>query len=221
MAAGDPLSAYVRDRRRMVERLRGAGVEDLRILHAFDTVPRHHFVPSALHGRAYEDAALPIGHGQTISRPSVHALHLALVELGGGERVLEIGTGSGFQTALLLTLGCEVYSVERIPALRERAATALAELGLEANLRAGDGGTGWPAAAPFEAILVGAAGEQVPPALLEQLAPGGRLVAPIRGDGEGEQHLVRLQRTGDEDGWERERVDEARFVPLVEGVAGE
>ena len=217
MAPGSPLNAYARDRRRLVERLRASGVEDLRILHAFDAVPRHRFVPAALHGRAYEDAALPIGHGQTISRPSVHAAHLVLAELEEGNRVLEIGTGSGFQTALLARLGCEVHSVERIPELSSRARRALAELDLAAALRVGDGSEGWPEAAPFDAILVGAASDEVPGPLLEQLAAGGRLLVPVVED-EG-QRLVRIRRTGE--GWERERVDEARFVPLVEGVAGE
>ena len=121
MAAGERLSEFRRDRRRLVERLRSAGIEDLAILHAFDSVPRHHFVPEALQHQAYDDAALPIGRGQTISRPSVHAQHLQLAGLLGGERVLEVGTGSGFQTALLAALGAEVYSVERVESLAEGA----------------------------------------------------------------------------------------------------
>lgn len=211
MAPGMTRAEFGRDRRRLVERLRAGGVEDLAILHAFDAVPRHRFVPEALHHRAYEDAALPIGHAQTISRPSVHALYLRLAELEGGERVLEVGTGSGFQTALLVSLGAEVCSIERIEALSARAAEALAGFGLSAELRVGDGSRGWPERAPFDAILVAAAAPAVPGALLAQLAGGGRLIVPL---GDDEQSLYRIRRRAD--GFERERVDRARFVPLVE-----
>lgn len=208
----DPRSAFRRDRRRLVERLRAEGLEDLAILHAFDEVPRHHFVPEALHPRAYDDAALPIGYGQTISRPWVHAVHLALAGLREGERVLEVGTGSGFQTALLVTLGVHVFSVERIPELAERAAARLEALGLRAELRLGDGAEGWPQRAPFDAILVGAAAAAVPSALEAQLAPGGRLIVPV---GQGaEQRLLRIRRLPD--GLRREVVDSASFVPLVD-----
>lgn len=211
MAAGMTGAEFRRDRRRLVERLRAGGVEDLAILHAFDSVPRHRFLPEALHHRAYEDAALPIGHGQTISRPSVHALHLQLAELDGGERVLEVGTGSGFQTGLLAALGADVRSIERIEPLSARAAEALAGLGLSAALRVGDGSRGWPEGAPFDAILVGAAAPTVPGPLLAQLAEGGRLIVPV---GDDEQSLYRIRRR--EDGFVRERVTRARFVPLVE-----
>jgi protein-L-isoaspartate(D-aspartate) O-methyltransferase len=205
------MTAFRRDRRRLVQALQERGVEDLAILHAFDVVPRHLFVPPAFQVRAYEDAALPIGHGQTISRPSVHASHLVLAELEGPERVLEVGTGSGFQTALLCALAGEVFSVERIPELAERAAGTLRSLGLEARIRVGDGGLGWPEEAPFDVILVGAAAPQAPDGLLEQLAPGGRLLAPV-GDGD-DQTLLRFRRR--DEGWAREVVDTARFVPLV------
>lgn len=211
MAARDKLSEFRRDRRRLVERLRGAGIEDLAILHAFDSVPRHHFVPEALQHQAYDDAALPIGHGQTISRPSVHAHHLQLAGLTGGERILEVGTGSGFQTALLVALGADVYSVERVESLADRARASLDEIGFSAHIRVGDGSLGWPERAPFDVILVGAAAASLPGALLAQLADGGRLVVPI---GEHEQTLLRITRTGNE--FARETVDRARFVPLVE-----
>lgn len=217
MAAVDGLDAFRRDRRRMVERVRAAGVEDLAILHALDAVPRHQFVPPPLHGRAYDDAALPIGHGQTISRPTVHAVHLARAEVGEGDRVLEIGTGSGFQTALLATLGARVHSVERIAALAEAARARLAALGLSAEIRVGDGSLGWPEAAPFDAILVGAAAPSVPPALVSQLAPGGRLLIPVV-DGRG-QRLLRLRRADGGDEIHTETVERASFVPLVEGDA--
>lgn len=199
----------------MVEALAEMGVEDLAILHAFDIVPRHHFVPPALRRRAYEDAALPLGFGQTISRPSVHALHLLLGELEGTERVLEVGTGSGFQTALLSVLTKEVYSVERIPELAERAKSKLAELGLPAHIGVGDGSLGWPGAAPFDVILVGAAAPRVPEPLTAQLAEGGRLLIPVGSD---EQALIRVRRTPE--GFDREEVEAARFVPLVGRVDG-
>lgn len=203
---------YRRDRRRLVSRLRAAGVEDLAVLHAFDAVPRHRFVPEAVAHRAYEDAALPLGHGQTISRPSVHAVHLSVADLGGEERVLEVGTGSGFQTALLSTLCAHVYSVERVEALAEEARERLAALGVRnVTLRAGDGSRGWPEHAPFDVVLVGAAAPDVPGALREQLADGGRLLVPV-GDGEG-QELLLVRRRGDD--FEEEVLDRARFVPLV------
>lgn len=204
---------YRRDRRKLVERLRRAGIEDLAVLHAFDEVPRHRFVPEAVRHRAYEVAALPIGHEQTISRPTVHATHLSLAELDGDERVLEVGTGSGFQTALLALLAGEVYSIERVESLAERARERLGEIEVEVgrvHLRTGDGSRGWPEAAPFDAILVGAAAPSVPAALEEQLAEGGRLVVPVGGD---EQRLLLIRRRGGE--LEREEVEGSRFVPLV------
>lgn len=202
---------YRRDRRKLVERLRRAGVRDLAVLHAFDRVPRHHFVPEAVRHRAYEIAALPIGHEQTISRPTVHARHLSLAELGGGERVLEVGTGSGFQTALLTMLAGEVYSVERVEPLAERARDRLREMDAEGvHVRTGDGSRGWPEAAPFDAILVGAAAPSVPAALEEQLAEGGRLVVPV---GDDEQRLLLIRRR--DGGLERREVERSRFVPLV------
>lgn len=203
---------YRKDRRKLVERLRRAGIQDLAVLHAFDRVPRHRFVPEAVRHRAYEIAALPIGHDQTISRPTVHATHLSLAGLEGGERVLEVGTGSGFQTALLALLAGEVYSVERVPALAERARGRLQELEVDGvSVRTGDGSRGWPEAAPFDVILVGAAAPSVPDALLEQLGEAGRMVVPV-GDGE-EQRLLRIRRRGGQ--LESREVERSRFVPLV------
>lgn len=203
---------YRRDRRRLVERLRRAGVDDLAVLHAFDAVPRHRFVPESVAHRAYEDAALPLGHGQTISRPSVHALHLAAAELDGKDRVLEVGTGSGFQTALLSTLCAHVYSVERVEALAELARVRLAELELDnVTLRTGDGSRGWPEHAPYDAVLVGAAAPDVPSHLRDQLADDGRLLVPV-GD-EDAQELRLVRRRGER--FEETVLDRARFVPLV------
>lgn len=201
-----------RQRRRLVERLRASGVSDLAVLHAFDEVPRHHFVPEGVRHRAYEDAALPIGHGQTISRPTVHALYLDMAELDGTERVLEVGTGSGFQTALLAGLADEVYSIERVPELARRARQRLEELEVgNVRIREGDGSRGWPNAAPFDVILVGAAAPGVPEALRDQLAEDGLLLIPIgRGD---TQELLRVQRSGNR--WTETPVDAARFVPLL------
>lgn len=204
--------AYRRSRLRLIETLRAAGITDLAVLHAFDTVPRHLFVPEAVRHRAYEDVALPLGHGQTISRAGVHALHLQLAALEGAERVLEIGTGSGFQTALLSQLAAEVYSMEVVPEIAARAADTLALFcAPNVTLRIGDGSKGWPEHAPYDRILVGAAAPQVPDALLDQLSPTGRMLIPI-GDGGG-QHLALV--IGIEGSFEITRVEESHFVPLV------
>lgn len=217
MDPGSLRAAYRRDRRRLVERLRGAGIDDLAVLHAFDTVPRHLFVPEGVRPRAYEDVALPIGHGQTISRPGVHARCLEAAELEGEERVLEVGTGSGFQTALLATLVRAVYSIEVVPELAARARDLLAALDLDnVALRTGDGTAGWPDSAPFDVILVTAAAAVPPQPLIEQLAEGGRLLLPLEGK-EG-QELRRGRKGGGAVRWET--LETARFVPL-RGAAGE
>lgn len=203
---------YRRDRRRLVEHLRSGGISDLAVLHAFDAVPRHVFVPEAVRHRAYENAALPLGNGQTISRPDVHARHLSLAQLTGSERVLEVGTGSGFQTALLATLAREVYSIEVVPELAARAQTVLAGLDTSnVTLRTGDGSLGWPEESPFDVILVGAAGPSISDLLKLQLAPEGRMIVPV---GQGGLQTLYLVRRGP-DGFEAEEVDSAYFVPLV------
>lgn len=188
-------------------------MEDLAILHAFDVVPRHMFVPDAVLHRSYEDVALPLGHGQTISRPTAHALHLSLAGLTGKEKVLEIGTGSGYQTALLTQLAGHVYSIETVPELARLAESRLTDLGLEnVTLRTGDGSGGWPENAPYDVILCGAAAPEIPRTLMDQLSPRGRLIIPV-GDNSG-QRLVRV--TVEENGKVREEaVDSARFVPLT------
>lgn len=199
-------------RRRLIEELQQKGIHDLAVLRAFDEVPRHLFVPSGVRHRAYEDAPLPIGNGQTISQPWVHARYLELLGLTGRERVLEIGTGSGFQTALLSRLAGQVFTIERISALAEDARAALEACGVEHVVqRVGDGTLGWPEHAPFDAILVGAASPDVPRPLVEQLAIGGQLLVPI--GGREEQVLVRVRRTPE--GEERMSLDAMRFVPLI------
>ncbi|MCG8467296.1 MAG: protein-L-isoaspartate(D-aspartate) O-methyltransferase [Gemmatimonadetes bacterium] len=199
----------------MVERLRAGGIADLAVLHAFDAVPRHEFVPEAMRHRAYEDVPLPIGSGQTISSPTIHAISLELAEVDEGDRVLEVGTGSGFQTALLAELGAEVFSIERLPELSARAGEILSRLGYAARLGVGDGGQGLPDHAPFAAIIVGAAAAEAPGALFAQLSEGGRLIVPI---GVREQVLYRYVRRGAE--FVRERISGARFVPLIEQPLG-
>ncbi len=203
---------YRRDRRRLVEHLRSGGISDLAVLHAFDAVPRHVFVPEAVRHRAYENVALPLGNGQTISRPDVHARHLCLAHLTGSERVLEVGTGSGFQTALLSSLAREVYSIEVVPELAARAQTVLSRLDTSnVTLRTGDGSVGWPEESPFDVILVGAASPTISDLLKLQLAPEGRMIVPV---GQGGLQTLYLVRRGP-DGFEAEEVDSAYFVPLV------
>lgn len=205
-----------RTRDRLVARLAEAGIRDERVLGVIGATPRHLFVEEALAHRAYEDTALPIGHQQTISQPWVVArMTEALLEDGPLGNVLEIGTGSGYQSAVLAQLVGHVYSVERIRPLLERARTLLRELRLRnVTLRHADGNIGWADRGPFEGILVTAAPRGVPPELLEQLAVGGRMVVPV-GDGE-EQALQRIRRTAD--GFRQETLGNVRFVPLLGGV---
>lgn len=181
-------------RRRMIEQLREGGISDLAVLQAFDRVPRHLFVPKRFEARAYADEALPLGHGQTISRPSTHALYLQALALQGGERALEVGTGSGFQTALLAQLCEQVFSIERIPGLAAQARARIEALGItNVAVRAGDGSYGWRTYSPYDVILVTAGAREIPGPLIEQLNPGGKLLIPI-GDGE-EQALHRVVRS--------------------------
>ena len=207
-------------RARMVElQLRRRGISDERVLRAMGRVPREVFVPEELREHAYEDGALPIGHGQTISQPYIVATICALLGLEGHERVLDVGTGSGYQAAVLAELAAEVVTIERVPELAEAARRALAEAGHEdVDVRVGDGSLGVPDRAPFAAIAVAAAAPSIPPALYSQLVDGGRLVVP-RGSRSG-QELVLVVRTPD---GPQERASVAcRFVPLVgeEGFAG-
>jgi protein-L-isoaspartate(D-aspartate) O-methyltransferase len=205
-----------RTRDRMVARLRDKGIADDVVLDAMARVPRHLFVEEAIASRAYEDTALPIGFEQTISQPFVVARMLEVMRNGRNlGRVLEVGTGCGYQAAVLAAVSREVYSIERISALLEKARTNLRPMRLS-NLRLtyGDGSLGLAQAAPFEGIVLAAAAPKLPPALLEQLAPGGRLVAPV---GRDEQSLILVERT--RDGFTETRLDGVRFVPLRGGKA--
>jgi protein-L-isoaspartate(D-aspartate) O-methyltransferase len=206
-------ASYAEARSRMVEQqLRGRGIQDERVLAAMGRVPRELFVPESLAHLAYEDGALPIGFGQTISQPYIVATICSLLELEGDERVLDVGTGSGYQAAVLAELAKDVVSIERVPELAERALEALRRAGYEnVEVRVGDGSLGVPERAPHDGIAVAAAAPVVPPALYEQLAEGGRLVLP-RG-GRWGQELVLVERTSQ--GPVERRSVSCRFVPLV------
>lgn len=199
-------------RLRLVEALREKGIRDLSVLHAVEMTPRHMFVPSGLRHRAYEDAPLPIGNGQTISQPWVHARYLELLHLNGKERVLEVGTGSGYQTVLLAHLVSQVFSIERIPALLQQARDNIHRAGVNnVSLLMGDGTIGWREYAPYDAILVSAGAPSIPQPLLDQLAEGGRLLIPI-GDREEQKLVVATRKDGKIEMHEEAPV---RFVPLV------
>jgi len=214
----------LRTRARMVERLREQGVRDLRVLEAMGTVPRHLFVDEALRHRAYEDTALPINYGQTISQPYVVARMIEVLAAGrDGPRelgkVLEIGTGCGYQAAVLASIAREVYTVERIRQLHDRARRNLLGLKLS-NLRLvhADGRAGLERAAPYDSIIVAAATYEVPEALLQQLARGGRMILPLRRGGTQDvQRLVLVERVGR--GFEQSELELVRFVPLESGKA--
>lgn len=202
----------VKSRHEMVEtQIRARGVRDPLVLAAMESVPRHVFVPESEAASAYDDRPLPIGSGQTISQPYIVAFMTEQLQLKGHEKVLEIGTGSGYQTAVLAKLAKEVYSIEILEGLASAAGKRLVGLGLgNVRLRVGDGYRGWSEAAPFDAIIVTAAPERVPPPLLAQLAPGGRMVIPV---GAFYQELKVIERTGE--GFKETSVLPVRFVPLV------
>ncbi len=207
-----PEDAYKAARLRMVEtQIRARGVKDERVLKALETVPRHRFVPEHLWEEAYADEPLPIGFGQTISQPYVVAYMTEQLRLQEDEKVLEIGTGSGYQAAVLAELAREVYTIEIVPELGRRAEKVLKELGYEnVRVRIGDGYRGWPEAAPFDAIIVTAAPDHVPQPLLEQLKIGGRMILPL---GDFYQDLVLITKT--EKGIKKERKIPVRFVPMT------
>jgi protein-L-isoaspartate(D-aspartate) O-methyltransferase len=207
-------SDYRIPRERMIERLRQHyGIQDARVLEAMRAVPRHLFVPEALQSRAYGDHALPIAANQTISQPFIVARMTELLELDAAARVLEIGAGSGYQTAVLARVAAQVYSIERIAELAREAQARIRSLGIyNATVKCFDGTLGWSAHAPYDAILVAAGGPDVPEPLLAQLKVGGRLVIPT-GETREAQRLVRVIRT--EKGYEREDHGACAFVPLI------
>ena len=199
-------------RQRLVDTLREKGIRDLAVLRAFEQTPRHQFIPTGLRHRAYEDSPLPIGSGQTISQPSIHARYLELLELTGHERALEVGTGSGYQTVLLAHLVEQVFSIERIPALYQLAREAIQRAGANnVSMLLGDGTLGWREYAPYDAILVSAGTPSVPEPLLAQIAEGGRMLVPV--GGREEQRLVMYRRR--QGALESKELAPVRFVPLV------
>ncbi|MGB3542324.1 protein-L-isoaspartate(D-aspartate) O-methyltransferase [Rubrivirga sp.] len=206
-------------RRELVDLLRDKGIEDPAVLEAVGAVPRHRFIPgTGLHGQAYHDLALPIGEGQTISQPFTVARMTELLGLRRGERVLEVGTGSGYQAAILATMGARVFSVERHEPLLRRTKPVLEKLGLSVRTRAGDGTFGWPGYAPFDAIVVTAGGPTIPDELRSQLRepaegkPDARMLIPV---GPAKEHVLhRITRTGP-DAFTDETFNDVTFVPLV------
>ncbi len=212
MAAMPQETELAEARREMVEDIRTRGVKDPAVLAAMGSVPRHLFIPEGERSNAYEDGPLPIGYEQTISQPYIVALMTSLLDLRPNSRVLEVGTGSGYQAAVLSRLAGQVYSVEILKPLGERARRTLAELGYRnVHVRIGDGYKGWPGAAPFDAIIVTAAPPSIPEPLLKQLKTGGKLVIPV---GKAYQDLIVMTRRHD-GGFDRENVLPVRFVPMT------
>lgn len=205
---------YDKARERMVRlQIQHRGVDDRQVLEAMKTVPREVFVDRSLRSMAYRDGPLPIGEGQTISQPYVVAVMSQALEIEPGDRVLEVGTGSGYQAAVLAEMGANVVTVERRDALADRAQQTLEKLGCEVDVRRGDGSVGLPDEAPFDAILVTASGPTVPTKLLDQLRVGGRLVIPVE-TRRGRQKLIRVTKN-DDDSYERKKLGEVAFVPLI------
>lgn len=212
--ARQAMVAQIREAVRDTRHYLGTDALDPAVLRAMERVPRHEFVPLALRGEAYADRPLPIGEGQTISQPYIVAVMTHLLAVGPGARVFELGTGSGYQAAVLAELGTGVYTVEIVPELATRAGETLERLGYRAvRVRAGDGYLGWPEEAPFDGILVTAAGDHIPQPLIDQLRPGGRLVMPV-GPAYGIQQLRVLEKAAD-GGLSPREVLPVRFVPLT------
>jgi protein-L-isoaspartate(D-aspartate) O-methyltransferase len=205
-----------RARAAMVDLIVSAGVRDSATLAALRAVPRHEFVPADVRDLAYGDHPLPIGYEQTISQPYVVAFMTEQLRPRPGMKVLEVGTGSGYQAAVLAAIGCDVYTIEIVEPLATTAAATLARVGYDrVRVRHGDGYRGWPEAAPFDAVIVTAAAGDIPPRLLEQLAPGGRLVMPV-GPQDGVQYLVLVEKSASGETTRRTLLP-VRFVPLIEG----
>lgn len=211
----DPLGEvrYAGYRRKLIEDIRARGIEDLEILQLFDRVPRHLFLPEGVRPRAYEDAAIPIGYGQTASQPSLQAYYLQILRPTSDDKVLEIGTGCGYLTALLALMADRVYSVERIRELSQRARKALDAFGVKnVALLVGDGTIGWRKYAPFDVVVVSAASPSVPEALVDQLADGGRMLIPV--GGRDIQELILVRKSGFA-ATEEVVGGEVKFVPLL------
>jgi protein-L-isoaspartate(D-aspartate) O-methyltransferase len=209
----DDKTSFTGSRLRMVEaQLRARGVRDERVLAAMERIPRHEFAPEPYRNQAYEDHPLPIGEGQTISQPYIVAVMLEALALSASDRVLEVGTGSGYLTALLAELVAQVFSIERHGVLADTAGHLLRRLGYRnVKVIVGDGGQGFPEAAPYDAIIVSAAAPELPPALVAQLAEGGRMILPVGMEDSQQLHLIRI-----ENGQPRVTLRElCRFVPLV------
>jgi len=209
----------LRTRERLIQRLRDQGVTNMKVLDVMLNTPRHIFLDEALAHRAYEDTALPIGHGQTLSQPYVVArmTEILLGAAGKLEKVLEVGTGSGYQTTILAQLVPQVFSVERIKPLQDKARDRMRQLGLRnVQLRHADGGFGWPEMGPYDGILSTAAPQAVPDELLKQLAPGGVLVIPVGGR---EQQLHLIMRDGDTDNFVTKILEPVKFVPFLSGTS--
>jgi protein-L-isoaspartate(D-aspartate) O-methyltransferase len=213
----EPQDLFAKARHRMIERdLRGRGIKDRRVLSAMDAVPRHLFVPENLRHSAYEDRPLPIGDGQTISQPYIVAYMSEVLKLQGHEKILEIGTGSGYQTAVLARLAAEVYSIEIIPSLSEKAKLVIERLGLsDVYLKVGDGFFGWEEKAPFDAILLTAAAPEVPRPLWRQLREGGRILMPL-GRPQKTQRLVRIRKVAGKE--VIEKLEQVLFVPMTGSI---
>lgn len=203
---------FVRPRKQLVEHLKKKGIKDPKVLAAIGKIPRHKLIDTALYPKAYNDTALPIGMGQTISQPFTVAAQTELLVIEPGDKILEIGTGSGYQCMILCEMGADVYSVERHKELYHRAKESLRELGYSAMLKVGDGTLGWSTYAPYDGIVVTAGAPVVPDDLVQQLNIGGRLVIPV-GDDE-KQMMLRITRVGENE-FEREELADFKFVPLI------
>ncbi len=207
---------YARDRQAMVRLIQDRGVNDLATLSAMNAVPRHEFVPRNIRERAYGDHPLPIGHGQTISQPYIVAYMTEILEPTPGMKVLEVGTGSGYQAAVLADVGCDVYSLEIFEVLADSARARLGRLGYRVQSRHGDGHYGWPEAAPFDAVIVTAAAGFIPPELVKQLKPGGKMVIPV-GSAYGVQNLILVTKDA-EGAVSTKSLLPVRFVPMLSGI---
>lgn len=203
---------FARPRKKLVEELREKGIKDERVLMAIGKIPRHTLIDTALHRRAYEDTALPIGMGQTISQPYTVAVQTELLEIQDGDKILEIGSGSGYQCMVLCEMKANVYSVERHNDLYHRAKEALREHGYRAMLKSGDGTLGWQTYAPYDGIVVTAGAPVVPQDLIKQLSIGGRLVIPVGDDTK--QMMLKITRVSETE-YQQEELDNFKFVPLI------